>query len=160
MRKPQLIAEQKSDTEEAAAGVDLRRRAFTAVGVASLAASALPLTAGSAAAEPPGKAKIIFVIFRRPDLTHEQSMAEWNGARHIRVVRKVPGLTKWVQNHGAGAGEVGAPDGIGELWFTNAEAMQKAMNSSEMAAAGEDAKRFLDMEKTYAIVVAEQTVLG
>src|SRR5262249_60913080 len=27
----------------------------------------------------PDKAKIIFVIFRRPDLTHEQSMAEWIG---------------------------------------------------------------------------------
>jgi len=108
----------------------------------------------------PDKAKIIFIIFRRPDLTHEQTMTEWNGARHISVVKKVPGLTKWVQNHGTRAGEVGAPDGIGELWFANADAMEKAMNSPEMAAAGEDAKRFLDMQKTYAIVVTEERVLG
>jgi len=108
----------------------------------------------------PDKAKIIFVIFRRPDLTHEQTMAEWNGARHISVVKNLRGLTNWVQNHRTGAGEVGTPDGIGELWFTDAEAMQKAMTSPEMAAAGEDAKRFLDMQKTYAIVVTEQRVLG
>jgi len=160
MRKPQSIAAQKSSTEEGGAGVNPRRKALAALGVGSLAALALPLTVEPAAAEPSGKAKIIFVIFRHPDLTHEQSMAEWNGTRHISVVRKVPGLTKWVQNHGAGAGEVGAPDGIGELWFANAEAMQKAMSSPEMAAAGEDAKRFLDMQKTYAIVVTEQRVLG
>jgi hypothetical protein len=29
-----------------------------------------------------------------------------------------------------------------------------------MAAAGEDAKRFLDMEKTFAMVVLEKSVLG
>jgi hypothetical protein len=29
-----------------------------------------------------------------------------------------------------------------------------------MAAAGEDAKRFLDMEKTFAMVVREKPVLG
>jgi len=51
-----------------------------------------------------------------------------------------------------------APDGIGELWFDNAQALEQAMNSPEMAAAVEDAKRFLDMEKTYALVVNEKTV--
>jgi hypothetical protein len=38
--------------------------------------------------------------------------------------------------------------------------MGKALNSPEMAAAGEDAKRFLDMEKTFAMVVLEKSVLG
>jgi hypothetical protein len=52
------------------------------------------------------------------------------------------------------------PDGIGELWFESAEAMAEAMKSPQMGAAVEDAKRFLDMEKTYAIVVAEKTVIA
>jgi hypothetical protein len=52
------------------------------------------------------------------------------------------------------------PDGIGELWFADAEVMGKAMSSTEMAAAGEDAKRFLDMEKTFAMIVEEKTIIG
>ena len=51
------------------------------------------------------------------------------------------------------------PVGIGELWFENAQALSAAMKSPEMAAAGEDAKRFLDMAKTYAVVVEEETVI-
>jgi hypothetical protein len=53
-----------------------------------------------------------------------------------------------------------APDGIGELWFENAQALERAMNSLEMAAAVEDAQRFLDMGRTYALTVEEKTVLG
>jgi uncharacterized protein (TIGR02118 family) len=102
--------------------------------------------------------KVLFVGFRRADLTHEQCLAEWNGERHISVVRKTPGLKKWVQNHVTSMPSEAAPDGIGELWFDNAQALEQAMNSPEMAAAVEDAKRFLDMEKTYALVVNEKTV--
>jgi uncharacterized protein (TIGR02118 family) len=51
-------------------------------------------------------------------------------------------------------------DGIGELWFDRKAAMEQAMNSPEMAQAAEDAKRFLDMERTYALVVDEKTVFG
>ena len=40
------------------------------------------------------------------------------------------------------------------------EAMEHAMSSPEMAAAGEDAERFLDMEKTYSLVVDEKRVIG
>ena len=34
------------------------------------------------------------------------------------------------------------------------------MNSPQMASAVEDAKRFLDMERSYALVVDEKTVFG
>jgi len=104
--------------------------------------------------------KVVFVLFRRADLTHEQSLAEWNGERHTSIVRKIPGLKKWVQNHVISAPSEAAPDGIGELWFDNAEAMEQAMNSPEMAAAVEDAKNFLEMERTYALVVDGKTVIG
>jgi hypothetical protein len=36
--------------------------------------------------------------------------------------------------------------------------MEQAMKSAQMAAAVEGSKRFLDMERTYALVVEEQTV--
>lgn len=104
--------------------------------------------------------KVVFVLFRRPDLTHEQSLAQWNGVRHTSIVRRLPGLKRWVQNHATTMPSAAAADGIGELWFDTAEAMERAMNSPEMAAAVEDAKSFLDMEKTYALVVDEKTVVG
>jgi uncharacterized protein (TIGR02118 family) len=100
--------------------------------------------------------KVVFVLFRRADLTHEQSLAEWNGKRHTSIVGKIPGLKKWVQNHVISVPGDPAPDGIGELRFDNTE----AMNSPEMAAAVEDAKNFLDMERTYALVVDEKAVIG
>ena len=64
-----------------------------------------------------------------------------------------------MQNRVTGASKERNADGIGELWFENAEAMAEAMKSPELAAAAEDAKRFLDMTRTYAIVVEEKTII-
>jgi uncharacterized protein (TIGR02118 family) len=105
-------------------------------------------------------AKVLFVIFRRTDLSHEQCLAEWKGDQHTSIVKRVPGLRRWVQDH-AHEGENGAKaDGVGELWFESVEAMAKAMTSPEMAAAVEDAKRFLDMTRTYALTVDETTIVA
>ena len=104
--------------------------------------------------------KVVFVLFKRTDVTHEQALARWNGTRHISLMKAIPGLTRWVQNHPVAVPSQTAADGIGELWFETAEAMHQAMNSAEMAAAVEDARSFLDMEKTYALVVDEKTVIG
>jgi hypothetical protein len=38
--------------------------------------------------------------------------------------------------------------------------MTEALKSAEMAAAVEDAKNFLDMEKTGMVIVREQSVVG
>jgi uncharacterized protein (TIGR02118 family) len=105
-------------------------------------------------------AKVVFILFRRPDLTHDQSMAEWSGNQHTSIVREIPGLKRWIQNHPMGAKDEGSSDGIGELWFEGAEALDKAMKSAEMSAAAEDAKRFLDMTRTYAMVVEEKTIVA
>ncbi|MCH7583403.1 MAG: EthD domain-containing protein, partial [Acidobacteria bacterium] len=47
-----------------------------------------------------------------------------------------------------------------ELWFESDQAMNAALNSPEMGAAVDDAKRFLDMERTGMIIVDEKTVIG
>jgi len=104
--------------------------------------------------------KLIFVWFRRTELTHKQALAEWSGARHTSIVRKIPGLKRWIQNHAIDVPKETAADGIGELWFDSAETLQQAMASPEMAAAVEDGKTFADMERTYALVVDEKMVIG
>jgi uncharacterized protein (TIGR02118 family) len=104
-------------------------------------------------------AKVIFVLHRRADLTPEQLLAEWSGDRHTSIVKELPGLTKWVQNHVVTAPGEPICDGVGELWFENDEEMQKALNSPELGAAVEDARNFLDMDKTGLIIVEEKTVV-
>jgi uncharacterized protein (TIGR02118 family) len=104
--------------------------------------------------------KVIFVLHRRVDLTREQMAEQWSGQQHISIVNKVPGLTRWVQNHVTSAPGEPICDGIGELWFASDEEMQQALSSPEMGAAVEDAKRFLDMEQTGLIMVEEKPVVG
>jgi uncharacterized protein (TIGR02118 family) len=105
-------------------------------------------------------AKVMFVIQRRRDQTREQCLQYWSGTTHTSILRELPGLTKWVQNHVVSAPGEAACDGIGELWFKNDEAMTKALNSKQMAAATEDAKNFLDMDRTGMVIVREQTIIG
>jgi uncharacterized protein (TIGR02118 family) len=104
--------------------------------------------------------KVIFVIQRRPDLTREQCLAEWSGERHVSVVRELPGLTKWRQNHVTPNSGEAICDGIGELWFDDDDAMTAALNSPQMGAAVKDAKNFLDMERTGMIIVDEKTIVA
>jgi uncharacterized protein (TIGR02118 family) len=103
--------------------------------------------------------KVVFVWFRRADVTHAQALSEWGGSRHTSIVRTIPGLKKWVQNHPAELPNETAADGIGELWFESKEAMGRGMNSPEMREAFEDARRFADLEKTYALLVEEKTIM-
>ena len=117
------------------------------------------LAARADAGTSPGPAKVVFVLFRRAGLSHDQCLGEWKGERHVSLVRNVPGLRRWVQNHVASLPGESAPDGLGELWFDDPEAMKKAMGSPKMAAAVEDAKRFLDMARTYALTVHENVVI-
>jgi uncharacterized protein (TIGR02118 family) len=106
-----------------------------------------------------GNAKVLFILFRKPDLTHEQMASLWQGDRHTSIVKKVPGLRRWVQNHLVQPPSAASADGVGELWFDNADALGKGMASPEMAAAFDDAKGFLDLEKSYALVVAERMIV-
>jgi uncharacterized protein (TIGR02118 family) len=99
-------------------------------------------------------AKLIFVVQRRADMTREQCQQAWAGEQHTSIVEKLPGLRAWRQNHVASAPGEPICDGIGELWFESHAAMEAALGSPEMAAAVEDAKSFLDMERTGMVIVS------
>ena len=139
-----------------------RRDFIKSAGLTVLVGSSLPLSVTTIvnAADSDAKIKMVFVLFRRSDVTHEYCISEWKGEPHVGLVKKVPGLLKWVHNYPANPPGATSPDGIGELWFADMESMGRAMQSPEMAAAGDDAKRFLDLEKTFAVVVSEKTLIG
>jgi uncharacterized protein (TIGR02118 family) len=103
--------------------------------------------------------KVIFILQRKAGTTHEECLARWAGDQHTRTLRDLPGLVRWTQNHVIPGDQETPCDGIGELWFESDEHLRNAMQSPEMGAAIEDAKTFLDMEKTKLIFVDEKTVL-
>ena len=104
--------------------------------------------------------KIMFILQKRRDQTRDECLQYWSGPIDTPIVKKLPGLTKWVQNHVVGAPGEPMCDGVGELWFESDEAMTKALESPQMAAAVEDAKNFLDMDRTGLIIVQEKTIVG
>ncbi len=105
-------------------------------------------------------AKVIFILQRKSGTSREQCLDSWAGEHHTSLVRKLPGLTGWVQHHVVSAPtEPAACDGVGELSFEDEEAMQAALNSPEMAAAVKDAQNFLDMEKTGMGIVQDNVVV-
>jgi steroid delta-isomerase-like uncharacterized protein/uncharacterized protein (TIGR02118 family) len=107
------------------------------------------------ASTPVTGAKLIFVVYRRADVTHEQFLAAWGGRQHQSFVENAPHMVKHVHDEVVELPSASAPDGIGELWFPDAAAMNASLASPEFAAAVEDARRFADMDKTYAIAVRE-----
>lgn len=102
--------------------------------------------------------KIIFVLHRSEGVTHDEFLREWSSERHVSIVKALPGLTQWVQNHVMPDPEQGEPfcDGIGELWFESAEAVPQALQSQEFAAAVEDSQSFVDFDRTGMVVVKEK----
>jgi len=101
----------------------------------------------------------MFVSYRKEGITHEECVAQGSGEQHVSIVSKVPGLLKWQENFAHQLPHENAASVLAEMWFESAETMQAAMETPEWAAAVEDAKRFLDMEKTYAMTVDEKVFI-
>ena len=43
--------------------------------------------------------KVIFVVYRRSDMSREECHKHWGGEDHASIVRTLPRLTRAVQNH-------------------------------------------------------------
>lgn len=103
--------------------------------------------------------KLMFVSFRKKEITHEECVREGSGKQHVSTVSKVPGLIRWKENFVNQMPHENAADVIAELWFESAESMQAAMETPEWQAAIVDSQRFLNMEKTYAMTVEEKVFI-
>jgi uncharacterized protein (TIGR02118 family) len=90
-------------------------------------------------------------------------LREWSSDRHLSLVRALPGLTRFLQNHVVPDPEQqqGEPfcDGVGELWFESADAVPQALQSQEFAAVVEEAQSFIDFERTGMVVVNERSAV-
>jgi uncharacterized protein (TIGR02118 family) len=105
--------------------------------------------------------KAMFVCHKRAGMTLDEFRRYWKET-HGPIVVKVPGVRKYVQNHALpdAAPGVRACDGVAELWFDSAEALQAALASPAGAAALADVPNFMDMSKSGLVVVDEVSVIA
>lgn len=111
--------------------------------------------------------KLVALLRRRPDLTHEEFLAHWR-ERHVPLLRSLPefmaALRRYV--HGVPAGGLavdatgGTPfDGAAEMWFDDLGAMQRAFALPCYAERiRPDEERFLDLARCAVLVVEESVV--
>lgn len=104
-------------------------------------------------------AKIIFLHHRKPGITIEEMNKAWSDATQLSICSRLPGITKWVQNHVVPSSSEPVCDGIGELWFESDEALQNAINSPVWKEAVEDARRYVDLDRSGAIIVLEKDMI-
>jgi hypothetical protein len=101
--------------------------------------------------------KIVYILHRREGTTRQEMNEAWRA--QLPIVSSYPGLTKWVHNYVISPeGDDAACDGYGEHYFESDEALWATVNSTEMEDAVEEAKTYLDMEKTKMIVINTETI--
>lgn len=122
--------------------------------------------------------KLVFVCYRRSDLTHEQFCEHWRSvhAPLIRGMHEQIGLRRYIQNHPLAA-EVNAayaasrgmtlddlPDGIAEAWWDSPEEMDATFATEDgrrlAALMREDEANFVDYSRSRALFVEEHAVLA
>lgn len=103
------------------------------------------------------------LLRRRPDLSREQFRAHWRDV-HGPLARQMPGLRGYHQNHVVDDRQLGVDhsrgawdiDGISELWFDSAEAMEAAIASPAYQPVRDDSPAFL--AETRVITAEQRTV--
>ena len=96
--------------------------------------------------------KVLVLLHERDDLSWEAFGRYWREI-HCPLVTALPGLRRYVENHGPMAGAM--PYGIAELYFDSPASFQAALSSPRGEAALADLANFVDIERTGMTVVSE-----
>jgi uncharacterized protein (TIGR02118 family) len=106
--------------------------------------------------------KLMVVLYRRPGMT-VQEFGRYLAEVHGPIVRKLPGLRKYVQNYVTADGRRKHPgwDAIVEVYFDDWAAMEAAWASPQGTASDADMPYFLDLERTsWSVVEAVDATNG
>ena len=103
--------------------------------------------------------KLIGVVIRRPDLTHEECIRYWREV-HGPLALQLPGLRRYVQNPAVTRpGRDPKVDGFAEVWFDDEESLRAAFRSEIGRQVTEDEANFVDRERAYGVIVTEVMML-
>jgi uncharacterized protein (TIGR02118 family) len=101
--------------------------------------------------------KVLGLLTRKAGITHDEFVRHWFDV-HGPLAHAVPGIRRYVQSHITGTrSRPDIPetdvdvDGIAELWYDDAETMQRAGASPEMKILTDDGALFIGRIKTYVI---------
>lgn len=86
--------------------------------------------------------KVISLITKKPDMSFEEFEHYWLKV-HGEMVKKLPYLRGYTQNHRISHDDKKAGDGIVELWFDSKEDMEKAFASPEGKEVEKDNAKFI-----------------
>jgi uncharacterized protein (TIGR02118 family) len=105
--------------------------------------------------------KIVAFFKRKPGITVEAFDRHW-GTRHAELVRRLPGLRRYVQNPTLASGyrrREPIYHGVAEAWFDDGEALRVSGASSEYAAVKADEASFLDGASLGSLITDEVVVV-
>jgi len=105
--------------------------------------------------------KAVTYLKRRPGMPVDEFQAYWR-TRHPEVVRKLPGLRRYVQSHTLRAGyEKHQPvyDGIAEVWFDDTNSLRALRETAEMAAVQADEVKFIDRITMGLIITNDHVIM-
>jgi uncharacterized protein (TIGR02118 family) len=107
--------------------------------------------------------KVVGLLTRRPEFTHEQFVKHWLEI-HGPLAHAVPGICRYVQSHIVGT--LTRPDipetdvevdGIAELWYDDEAALARAAASPEMKRLTDDGALFIGRIKSF--IVEEKQII-
>ncbi len=107
--------------------------------------------------------KVVGLLTRRPELTHEQFVKHWVEI-HAPLAHAVPGIRRYVQAHIIGTrtrSDIRETDieidGIAELWYDDEAALNRAAATAEMKRLTDDGALFIGQIKSY--IVEERQII-
>ena len=93
-------------------------------------------------------------------VTRQEALGHWR-SEYADLVREVPGLRRYVQDHCVDSPEGGALPytGLGEVWFDRFESAAAATATSEWAAVIADGDTFMDLSTVVATWAEEHEII-
>jgi hypothetical protein len=106
--------------------------------------------------------KLVCLVHRRPDISHQHYLDHWGGNHGPLAVRVQPGFWHYVQNHVCDwlTGDTPDFDGLGELHFRTVDDIFTGMYADDEAERliFEDIPRFM-VNETSTVIVTRETLI-
>ena len=104
--------------------------------------------------------KRLTIWHARPGVAEDEALRHWQ-TNHAGLVRQVPGVRRYVQDHCVESPEGGGVPytGLGEVWFDSFDAAQVATKTPEWSAVIADAETFMDFERLLATWAVEHEII-
>lgn len=106
--------------------------------------------------------KVMALLKRKEGITFEEFSRYWRERHAPLVLKTLPGLRRYVQNHALRLSKGEPPfDGVAEIWLDDLQSwrdMVGFMSTEEGKAIREDEEQFLDRGKFVLLLVEEKVI--